>query len=507
MAADMARAYCDGIQTTEDSADGWGLRSVNAMVKHWPGGGTGEGGRDAHYCYGKYAVYPGGHFAEHLLPFTEGAFRLKGKTKQASAVMPYYTISYDQDLYGEQVGNSFSRYLIADLLREKYGYDGVVCTDWLITKDYGPKVSTFSGKCWGTEELSVAQRHYKALVAGVDQFGGNNDVEPVLEAYRMLVQNYGKDAARKRFERSAIRLLRNIFAVGLFENPYVEPEKSAQLVGCPVFTQLGYEAQKKSIVLVKNKDHVLPLAKGKKVYIPKKIIPASKDWFGNVTPAKEVSPISTDILAKFYELVDDPHAADFALVCVTSPISDGYSDEDLETGGNGYVPITLQYRPYTAANARKHSIASGDPMEQGDRSYYGKTNRADNEAELDMILQTKQKMDDKPVIVLSFHKKPGIVSEYEPQADGILLHFGVSDQALLEIISGETEPSGLLPFQIPANMAAVEQHDEDRPGGLACYEDTDGHLYNFGYGLNWQGIIQDQRNQNYTFPYNNENEV
>lgn len=98
MAADMARAYCDGIQTTEDSADGWGLRSVNAMVKHWPGGGTGEGGRDAHYCYGKYAVYPGGHFAEHLLPFTEGAFRLKGKTKQASAVMPYYTISYDQDL-------------------------------------------------------------------------------------------------------------------------------------------------------------------------------------------------------------------------------------------------------------------------------------------------------------------------------------------------------------------------------------------------------------------------
>jgi beta-glucosidase len=236
------------------------------------------------------------------------------------------------------------------------------------------------------------------------------------------------------------------------------------------------------------------------------VIPASTDWFGNVTPAKEVSPISTDVLAKFYELVDNPDEADFALVCVMSPVSDGYSDKDLETGGNGYMPITLQYRPYTAAEARKHSIASGDPMEQGDRSYYGKTNRADNEAELDVILQTRQKMCDKPVIVLSFHKKPGIVSEYEPQVDGIILHFGVSDQALLEIVSGETEPSGLLPFQIPIDMAAVERHDEDCPGSLTCYEDTERHLYDFGYGLNWKGVIQDRRNQTYRFPYH-KNEV
>lgn len=499
MAADMARAYCDGMQTTEGSPDGWGSQSVNAMVKHWPGGGTGEGGRDAHYCYGKYAVYPGGYFEEHLKPFTEGAFRLRGKTGAASAVMPYYTISSGIDTYGEQVGNSYSRTIIQDLLRGKYGYDGVVCTDWLITADYGPRVSTFAGKCWGVETLTVAQRHYKALLAGVDQFGGNNEVAPVLEAYRMLCRTCGEQAARARFERSAVRLLRNIFAVGLFEDPYVDPVRSAQIVGCPAYTRLGFEAQRKSIVMVKNRHHVLPLAPGKKVYLPTKTIPAGKDWFGNPIPAKSVYPLNPEILKGYYQRVEDPDEADFAIVCITSPISDGYSEADLAAGGNGYLPITLQYRPYTATTARKTSLASGDPLEQGDRNYCGKTNTPENASDLDLILETRHRMGNKPVIVCGFDKKPGIVAEYEREVDGILIHFGVSDQALLDIISGAAEPQALLPIQIPADMQTVEEHPEDKPGGLRCYQDENGHIYDFGYGLNWKGIIRDARNQRYTF--------
>jgi beta-glucosidase len=89
LAADMARAYVDGFQTSTGDAsisNGWGYHSVNAMVKHWPGGGTGEGGRDAHYGYGKYAVYPGNNLEEHLVPFINGAFDLEGGTGIASAV-------------------------------------------------------------------------------------------------------------------------------------------------------------------------------------------------------------------------------------------------------------------------------------------------------------------------------------------------------------------------------------------------------------------------------------
>ena len=122
LAADMARAYIDGFQTStgnKEIAGGWGYNSVNAMVKHWPGGGTGEGGRDAHYGFGKYAVYPGNNFTQHFIPFTEGAFKLNGKTGMAAAVMPYYTISYNQDIKNhENVANNYNSYIITDLLRK-----------------------------------------------------------------------------------------------------------------------------------------------------------------------------------------------------------------------------------------------------------------------------------------------------------------------------------------------------------------------------------------------------
>ena len=115
------------MQTTEGEADGWGKDSVNTMVKHWPGGGTGEAGRDAHYAFGQFAVYPTGNFEEHLKPFTEAAFHLDGPTDCASAVMPYYTVSYGVDKKnGKNVGNSYSEYLIKDLLRGKYEFKGIV---------------------------------------------------------------------------------------------------------------------------------------------------------------------------------------------------------------------------------------------------------------------------------------------------------------------------------------------------------------------------------------------
>lgn len=104
------------------------------MVKHWPGGGAVEGGRDAHFGCGKYSVYPGNNFEEHMIPFTEGAFKLKDGTKSASAVMPYYTIIHGQ-IGEDECGCSYSRYLVTDLLRERFGFDGVVCTDWNITYD------------------------------------------------------------------------------------------------------------------------------------------------------------------------------------------------------------------------------------------------------------------------------------------------------------------------------------------------------------------------------------
>jgi beta-glucosidase len=502
LSADMARAYADGFQTSTDSteiADGWGYTSVNTMIKHWPSGGPEEGGRDAHFAFGKYAVYPGNNLADHLIPFTEGAMKLNGKTKMASAVMPYYTISWGIDtVYHENVGNSYSKYIINDLLRGKYNYDGVVCTDWGVTHDE-TAVNSFGTTCWGVEKLSVAERHYKILMAGVDQFGGNNDAGPVIEAYQMGVKEHGEEFMRNRMEQSAVRLLRNIFRVGLFENPYLDVQKTKATVGNEEFMREGYEAQLKSVVMLKNRNNVLPVEKKKTVYIPKRTIPESAGFFGQRIPSSTNYPINIELVKKYYNVTDNPSDADFALVVVWSPNSgSGYDPDDVSKGGTGYVPISLQYLPYTAKYARDPSIAGGDPFESfTNRTYRGKTVTTSNAGDLKMILDTRKAMKEKPVIVSIAMSKPMVFSEFEKEVDGIIVTFDVQDQAILDIISGVAEPSGLLPMQMPADMKTVELQKEDVPFDMTCHVDSEGNTYDFGFGLNWSGVIKDARVEKY----------
>ncbi|WP_445383056.1 glycoside hydrolase family 3 N-terminal domain-containing protein [Robiginitalea sp. IMCC43444] len=493
LATDLARAYVDGFQSSEGG--GWGFESVNTMVKHWPGGGPEEGGRDGHFGYGAYAVYPGKNIKDHLQPFTEGAFKLDGVTEKAAAVMPYYTISDGQ---GEAVANGFNKYLITDLLRGKYGYDGVLCTDWGITRDVS-SISTFQGKPWGVENLTEAERHYKAIAAGMDQFGGNNDMKPVIAAYELGVEEHGEEYMRQRFEISAVRLLKNIFRVGLFENPYLDIEETTTLVGNPDYMKAGFEAQLRSVVLLKNQNSTLPLEEKQKVFVPQRYIAPTTNWFGNVTPEKTESPFNMEVIARYYEVVGDPRDADFALVGIQSPNGGvGYDDSDLENGGNGYVPINLQYGPYIAITAREVSLAGGSPLEGfTNRSYKGKNVQTVNNSDMDLVIDTKTEMGDKPVIVVVKASKPMVFSEIEKSASAILIHMGVQDQALMELISGRAEPSGLLPFQMPADMLTVEAQLEDVPRDMTPYTDAEGNSYDFAYGLNWKGVINDERVKKY----------
>ncbi|GAB3167392.1 glycoside hydrolase family 3 protein [Telluribacter humicola] len=506
LATDMARTYIDGFQTStgaKEIRNGWGFNSVNAMVKHWPGGGSGEGGRDAHYGYGKYAVYPGKNFKSHFLPFINGAFKLNGKTGMASAVMPYYTISQGQDAkYGENVGNSYNKYIIGDLLRGKYGYDGVVCTDWLVTGDETAVDVFLTGKSWGVEKLSVGERHYKALMAGVDQYGGNNEMGPVLEAYQLGVKEQGEAKIRARFEQSAVRLLKNIFRVGLFENPYLDPAETKATVGKAEYMQAGYQAQLKSVVMLKNKANVLPLTKNKTVYVPKRFTPAGRNFLGMAIPEKLDYPVNMEIVKKYFKVTDNPYEADYALVFIQSPNSNGgYNSEEAKAGGTGYVPISLQYGDYTAQGTRDPSIGGGDPLETfTNRTYRGKSTKTINSSDLTMVTETAAKMKGKPVIVSMNMANPAVVGEFEKQTNALLVNFGVQDQAMMDILTGASEPSALLPMQMPADMQTVEAQFEDVPRDMKSYVDSEGNTYDFGFGLNWKGIIKDARTSKYKKP-------
>ena len=514
LSTDMARAYVDGFQTSEGDAEidgGWGFHSVNAMIKHWPGGGAGEAGRDAHYSFGKYAVFPGGRLADHMQPFTEGAFKLNGKTGMATAVMPYYTISTDIDKKnGENVGNAFSEYLINDVLRGEYGFEGVVCTDWGVTKD-NRAVNSFGTTSWGVEHLTVAERHYKLIKAGVDMFGGNNDKGPVLEAYEMGVKEMGEEWMRARMEKTAVRLLLNVFRLGLFENPYLDVAETKATVGNPDFMKAGYDAQLRSIVMLKNKGGVLPLAEKAKVYVPEVWVAPRAAFRGNMgagaraqQPQPEPKghwemPVPVEILSKYFTVVKSPAEADFAIVFVDAPANGtGYDPADVAKGGNGYMPISLQYNDYTATHAREVSLAGGDPLEDfTNRSYKGKTVKTSNKDQLDLILKTRREMGSKPVIVQVDANRPMVMSEFEGVADAILFGFSVQKQAVLDILSGKAEPTGLLPMQLPADMQTVEEQLEDVTRDMRCHVDSEGNTYDFAFGMNWKGVINDARTEKY----------
>lgn len=506
LTTDMARAYCDGFQTSPADqviADGWGTGSVNAMVKHWYGCGAPEGGRDSHYNYGKFAIFPGGKASLHRKSFVEGAFALTGGTRMASAVMPAYNILLNQDPAGNNVGAGYSKWMITDQLRGEAGYDGVVCTDWMITGD-NATIGSFDGKSWGTEKLTVAERHYAILKAGVDQFGGNNVMGPILEAYQMGCQEFGKEAWTGRFHQSARRLLMNSFRTGLFENPYLDVAHTVATLGKPEFMEAGYNAQLRSIVMIKNHEHALPIQAKQKVYMPKRHYVPTLTFFGLMGEDHWDYPVDLDLVRKYYDVVENPADADFAICFIESPASGaGYDVADTKKGGNGFMPISLQYADYKAVDARAKSISGNDATTKTgnydyvNRTYRNKTIKTYNCDDMTIVQEARRQMGKKPVIVCLQASKPTVLTGVEGIADAILVSFGTSNQPFLDMISGKSEPSGLLPCQFPASMKTVEEQCEDVPRDMIPYTDADANQYDFAFGMNWSGVINDARVQKY----------
>ncbi len=276
LSAMMTKAYVLGFQ-----GDSLGSQSVACMTKHFSGGGPQENGEDAHFPYGKNQVYPGNNFDYHLIPFEKGAF--PAKTAQ---IMPYYGIPIDQT--DENVGFAFNKMIITTMLREKYGFDGVVCTDWGIIS--GSRIS--AAKAWGVEDLTAIERTKKVIEAGCDQFGGEASPALIVE----LVKT--GELTEARIDQSVKRILRDKFRLGLFDNPYVDESEANKIAGKKSFRELGKVAQAKSTVLLKN-DNLLPLKKGTKIY--------AEGMFKKET-------IST-----YGELVDDPRDADVIVTRIRTP--------------------------------------------------------------------------------------------------------------------------------------------------------------------------------------------
>jgi beta-glucosidase len=254
LASRLVAAYVRGFQGRE-----LGPESVACMTKHFPGGGPQKDGEDPHFQYGKDQVYPGGRFEYHLRVF-EAA--LAAGTAQ---IMPYYGRPLGTPY--EEVGFGYNRDVVTGLLRERYGFDGVVCTDWGLVSDTPmPDGSVWPAKCWGVEELSREERVAKIIDAGCDQFGGEILPEVVVELVRS-----GR-ISEERIDESARRLLRDKFRLGLFDQPCVDPDEAERVCGQAAFAAAGERAQRRTAVLISN-NGVLPLSDGDDVQVVRRTAP------------------------------------------------------------------------------------------------------------------------------------------------------------------------------------------------------------------------------------------
>jgi beta-glucosidase len=386
LAARMVAAYIRGFQGLTV-----GPESVACMTKHFPGGGPQKDGEDPHFRYGKEQVYPGGQFNYHLIPF-EAAFEAG-----TSQIMPYYGQPIGTQY--EEVGFGFNRGIITGLLRDRYGFDGIVCTDWgLLTPLVIEGRTVMDARAWGVEELSVAERARKALEAGVDQFGGEACPEVIVG----LVQD--GHVSEERIDISVRRLLREKFVLGLFDDPYLDPEAAERVVGHASFQEAGARAQRRSIVLLKNGSSpdraTLPLPEGMRLYLE------------NVAP---------EVAQEYGQVVDAVDQADVAILRLDAPY---------ETRGEGFERM----------------------FHRGDLSF--------PEEERARILAVMAQV---PAVVDIHLDRPAVIPEIAAHSAALLADFGAKDAAVLDVIFGRYRPSGKLPFELPSSMEAVERQREDVP--------------------------------------------
>ena len=421
LARKLVKAYVEGFQYGDSGPN---PKSVLAVVKHWVGYGAQLDGWDSHNYYGRYADFPGGNFKYHITPYL-GAFEAN-----VAGVMPTYSILQHVTIAGkplEQVGGGFSSQLLTGLLREKYGYKGVIISDWGITQDctgdcrngYPAGVKPhFSqvGMPWGMEDVPREDRVAKTINAGVDQIGDSHEPQLVVSAV-----HDGK-LPEARVRDAAYRILLQKFQIGLFEDPYADPDRAKEFVGNPKSIDAGRAAQRRALVLLENKNHLLPLkSTSHKVYLY------------DIDPA-----VAT---AMGFTVVDSPDKADLAIIRAVAPFQSEHPNYDF-----------------------------------GARQSEGRLDYRDTDPAYAALVKASAKV---PTIFSVSLDRPAILTNVKDKAAALIGNFGVDDGALLDVLCGKTKPEGHLPFELPSSIEAVKAQKSDVP------YDSKNPLYKFGFGLSY----------------------
>ena len=411
LAGRLVAAFVRGLH---NGHDGLGSASVAAMVKHFPGGGPAGAGLDPHFSSGRRQLYSGDNFDYHLGPFRDAI------AAGARQIMLSYGIPSGQT--SEEVAMAFNSEIVSDLLRDRLGFDGVVCSDWMTVESIRVLglLRLKEASAWGVEHLSIGDRYAKAIEAGVDQFGG--DCNPA--AVTRLVRD-GR-IPESRIDESARRILQVKFELGLFENPYVDAEAAADLAGTEDLVAAGERAQRRSLVLLSNrsgssdeKSPLLPVNRPVNLY---------------------VEGIDPDIAQRYGTVVRSPKRADIAILRLVSPRRFKWSKHLLEY----FIP-------------------------QGSLAF--------KRRRLAKVLAVCRTV---PTVVDIRLDRPAVIPEIAREATALVASFTCADSILLDAVFGVDPPTGSLPVELPSSMRAVVECPSDVPRGSAD------PLFERGWGLSVQ---------------------
>jgi beta-glucosidase len=406
--------------------------SVTTTTRHYPGGGAREKGKDPHFEEGRYNIYPteGSLKRIHLPPFRAAI------EADTTSIMPYYAYPsnesaeqglphFSEDQQFEEVGFAYNKGFIDDYLRKELGFLGYVNSD----------TSTIIDKAWGVQNLSVEARFAKALNAGTNIFSGTANPAPIVNAVKQGLVD------EQKVNRSVTYLLTEMMKLGLFENPYVDPKKSLEVVNNPASQERADLAHRKSVVLLRNENSLLPLTtekiKGVKLYV--EVFPGGDN-------GKNTQQLKEKI--RKYD----------AGITIT---------ERLEDATHAFVWV----KPKQNLLKRKPTLTIGPDT------------GIDN---VNRIMEIQKKV---PTITAINMRSPWLINEIEPNAAAVIATFGVKTEAVVDVIRGKFNPTGKLPFTLPANQKAVDNEIGDIPGFLEVpsyvYRAKNGDEYGYKFGLSY----------------------
>ena len=472
---------------------------VAVTIKHFPGGGARENGFDPHYVQGQWNVY---QTEDSLRTYHLPAFRTAIE-KKASSIMPYYakpSAAKSRPQYGpggevmemEPVGFAFNRSFIQGLLREQMGFEGYVNSD-----------SGISNKmAWGVEELDVPSRIALAVNTGVDIISGSLDVFSAREAYERGRNGYytaqghpvpqGYRAGDlvltdEALTRAVTRTLKEKFELGMFDNPYRDPETAKQVVATKKHWEDAYRVHQQSVVLLKNKEGLIPLDRektaGRKVYV---------ECFGceAEAAARETDAVRTSFAGRFQaELTEDYREADFAILFIR-PSSGEYFHST-----KGYLELDI------CENKQVRDVDSqGRPAD----SFHQETTLL-GAGRIREIYESLHSRGGKVISNINF-TLAWEVGNVEPCADALLAGFDTYTDAVLDVIMGRCVPTGRMPITLPRNDSVIRvdrdgicisrndvpgyhkdkympESMKDENGKAYAYRDSEGNYYELDFGL------------------------